>query len=231
MAGVNAISIDGTRYQFTATDQTYVGTSGLEELGLDSTCTADEADEALSAAGGGVLIVDEDDVSDDWPRSGHNMTYTLMSTGTAGESELWAVGQRMRDGRYLYCGDLTSNGTVLCIGDGYVWHPYTTIYTIGRSGSSSAGTITTSIPLPAPNASSEYLEAAVSAVGTVTCAPTTGTGAYTLDGIGKGKFEVGVGNGCLNVVITAKSYMDDFDAYTCYRVAFNEDFAVKFTAI
>lgn len=227
----NAFSIDGTRYQLTASDQTYVGTSGLEELGLDSTCTPDEADEALSAAGGGVLIVDEDDVSDDWPRSGHNMTYTLMSTGTAGEAVLWALGRRMRDGRYVYSGDITDNGSTITAGDGYVWHPYTTIYTIGRSGSSSAGTITTSIPLPFHTATEDYLTASVTDVGTVTCAPTTGTGAYTLSGIGKGKFSITVGGGCLNVVITAKSYMDDFSAYTCYRVAFGDDFAVKFTAV
>ena len=248
MAEVNAFSIDGTKYQFTATDQTYVGETGLAQLGLDSTCTPDEAAQALAEAGGGTLLLSgHDDIDPDtWDTADYygggygllrlSSSATLGNAGTfcrtvlefdAGRTDR---GRRVKRPVYSSSTGYSFEGadwTVLVYGTGDTWSTGVRVTCIGRAGSASSDHVEVSVPLCAPVAPG-VSSATCTSAGTVhVCWSDTSTDLVTHS---TSHVSVqGVGNGCIYLHITDVSDLGTFDAYNTAYVSFSSDTTFKFS--
>lgn len=181
MAEVNAFSIDGTRYQLTATDQTYVGETGLAQLGLDSTCTPDEAAQALMEAGGGTLLLSGYDDIDpdtwdtaDWYGGGYGLL-RLSDSGTPGGAGTFCrtvlefegcntkYGRRVKYPVYSSSTGYTFEGADWCVlvyGAGDTWTAGRAFTVGGRFNSGGDGDVQMTIGHIAPGVSSATCSAA-----------------------------------------------------------------------
>ena len=195
MAEVNAFSIDGAKYQLTATDQTYVGETGLAQLGLDYTCTPDEMNQALADAGGGTVLVDGHELysagADGWDfgQDSTNEDSTaqgvvcMRSAGALLRSRLWLYGRADTAGirtRGTTSGeDATYDGTewaILMYGRFDTWSPDGSYIELAGRWNGAGTSAVVTIPLGAPVAPG---------VTSATCT-TAGTAyVYNVDGDGK----------------------------------------------
>ena len=188
MAEVNAFSIDGTKYQLTATDQTYVGETGLAQLGLDYTCTPDELNEALTDAGGGVAILDGSSVEGDgWDLPHANGMVRATSSGDTKyyRGVLEWLGPTSRDGSAMRMTAYDSDNsysfdgtewTTLVYGYGDTWSPDGSYIELAGRWNGAGTSAVVTIPLGAPVAPG---------ITSATCTTAGTTYVYNVDGDGK----------------------------------------------